>query len=124
MMPGHEGQHAALALDSQTVRARDHFNRVDSPARQAIDGVEHLEGANQIELIDGRHDDDDDPSARGVAAHTGLRRGGCHASAHYAEPLMGFASGTRTNGGFRRISVANRRVVLRYDARVRVDRIG
>jgi hypothetical protein len=37
---------------------------------------------------------------------------------------MGFASGTRTNGGFRRISVANRRVVLRYDARVRVDRIG
>src|SRR5881396_523629 len=46
-MPGDERQHTALALDRQTVSVRDDLNRVDGPARQAIDGVEHLERATR-----------------------------------------------------------------------------
>src|SRR5438034_4943790 len=59
-MPGDERQHTALAVERQTVSVRDDLNRVDGPARQAIDGVEQLERANQIELINRRHDDHDD----------------------------------------------------------------
>jgi len=61
-MPGEEGQDAALPLDRQTVRVCDDFDCVDGPARKAIDRVEYLEGANQIELIDRRHDDRNDPA--------------------------------------------------------------
>jgi hypothetical protein len=66
---GHEGQDATLALNDETIRIGDDLNRVNVPARKAIDRVEHLERANQIEFIDGRHGDDDDPSAWVVARH-------------------------------------------------------
>src|SRR6266850_7242537 len=69
MMLGDEGEHAALALDGQTVRVRDDFDRVDGPPGEAIDGVEDLERPHQIELVDGRHHDDDDAAAGGGAAH-------------------------------------------------------
>ncbi len=67
VMPGEEGEHAPFALDGQAVRVRDDLDRVDRPPGEAIDGVEHLEGPHQIELVDGRHDHDDDPAARGGA---------------------------------------------------------
>jgi hypothetical protein len=36
-MPGDEGQHTAFALNRKTVRVRDDLNRVNGPARKAID---------------------------------------------------------------------------------------
>jgi hypothetical protein len=75
-----ERQHAAFALDRQAFGARDDFDRVDASAGKAIDGVEHLERADQIELIDRRHDEDDDPAR--------------HWRVHYAAEAKRFASGT------------------------------
>ena len=85
VMPGHERQHAALALDRQTLRVGDDLDRVDRPARKAIDRVEHLERSDQIELVDRRHDHDDDPTGR-LWRHCG------HASTHYAAARKRFAS--------------------------------
>ena len=79
-MPGYEGQHTTLALDRQIVRARDDLQRVNGSADQAIDRVEHVEGTYQIELIDRRHRDDDDPAARGMAAQAGFLGRGSHAA--------------------------------------------
>jgi hypothetical protein len=62
--PGDEGQHTALALDRQLVGVRDDLNRVDGPAREPVDGAEHLKGPDQIELIDRRDQNDDDPARR------------------------------------------------------------
>jgi hypothetical protein len=94
VMPGDEGQHTALALDRQVIRVGDDLNRVGGPARKAIDRVEHLEGPNQIELIDRRHDHDDDPAARGGATPARFLGRGGHASTHYLAAAKRFASGT------------------------------
>ena len=67
VMPRDEGQHAALALDGPSLRAGDDLDRVERPARQAIGRVEHLEGPDQVELVDRRHHHDDDPAARWAA---------------------------------------------------------
>ena len=43
----------------RAVRGRDDLNRINGPAREAVDRIEHVEGANQIEIIDRWHGDDD-----------------------------------------------------------------
>jgi hypothetical protein len=88
-----KGQDTAFALDCHTVRVRDDLNRVDGPARKPIDRIEHLEGPNQIELIDWRHGDDDDPAAQSL----GGRR---HVCTHYRARLNRFASGTSAMSDF------------------------
>jgi len=55
----HEGQYAAFAFDPQAVRVCHDFDVVQGLFRKAVDGVEHLEGADQVEFIDWRHHDDD-----------------------------------------------------------------
>jgi hypothetical protein len=99
-MPGDEGQHTALALDRQTVAARDDLDRIDGPARKPIHRVEHLERSHQIELVDRRHDEDEDPAARRGPARTGSPGRGGHASSHYAEAPSRFASGTSAMADF------------------------
>jgi hypothetical protein len=93
MTPRDEGQHTAFALDCHTVRVRDDLNRVDGPARKPIDRIEHLEGPDQIELIDRRHGDDDDPATEPVG-------GGRHVCTHYRARLNRFASGTSAMSDF------------------------
>ena len=69
-MLGHKGQDAAFALDGQAVCVGDDLNRVNVPASKSIHRVENLEGSNQIEFINWRHYDDEDPAARAVSADT------------------------------------------------------
>jgi hypothetical protein len=87
----HERQDAALALDGQAVCVRDHLNRVNVPARQAIHGVKHLERTNQIQLINWRHHNDDDAAARGLGVHARFVVVGSNAFTHYAAGLKRFA---------------------------------
>src|SRR5580704_8285124 len=78
MLLGDEGQHATLTSDVQAIRIRNDLNRVDGPASKAIDRIEHLERPDQIEFIDWRHDDDDDPAARGMATQAMFLECGGH----------------------------------------------
>jgi hypothetical protein len=107
-MLGHEGQDTTLALDGQAVCGRDDLNRVNVPARKAINQVEHLERSHQIELINWRHHHDDDQAARGVATHARFLICGSHAFSYYAAGLKRFARLNKRDGGFRRICVVNR----------------
>jgi len=70
-MLGDEGQHTALAIDGQAIRVGDDLNRVNLSTCKTIHRVEHLERADQIELIHRRHDGDDNPAAR--ARRTAIR---------------------------------------------------
>ena len=58
-----EGQQAALAIHFKSFAVGHHFDGVDDLAGQAIDGAEHLQGANEIKFLYRRHDDDDDAAA-------------------------------------------------------------
>src|SRR5438552_7750396 len=100
MLSRDKGQHATLAGYVQAVRVRNDFNRVDSPASKAIDRVEHLERPDQIEFIDRRYDDDDDPTARWLAAQTLFRERGGHGLTHYAAASAPSTSETRTMADF------------------------
>jgi hypothetical protein len=108
MVPGDEGEDTPLPLHGQAVRGSDHFYGVDGPSRQAIDGMEDLERADQIELIDGRHGHHDNPAAR-----PGFSRFGDHASLHYLALEKEGANPKSAPGGIRRIFVANGRPIGR-----------
>src|SRR5262245_15484193 len=116
MMPRHKRQDAAFALDLQMARVRHHFNGVNVPAREPIDGIEHLQRSHQIELVDGRHDDDDNPAAGQPSMWPD---GFCcvrHGSFHYAsgtKPAQAAPAEWRISTEFCRI----RTVALRYAAR-------
>ena len=67
------------------------------PARQAIDRVEHLDRADQVELVDRRHDHHDDAAAGGGGTRRRGPGGGRHACRHYgvARRLAGKRNGAR-----------------------------
>src|SRR5262245_13531113 len=112
-MTGDERQHAAFTLDSGPVPARRDLDRVNGPAGGPIDEVEDLKRPDEIELVDRRHgDDDDSPACREVTRAASGR--GIHQSSHYRAVSAAYARHNDADGGFRRICVANRRVVLRY----------
>jgi hypothetical protein len=58
-----EGQDATLALHGEGVCTSNNFNCVNGSARKTIHRVEHLERPDQIQFINGRYDNDDDPAA-------------------------------------------------------------
>jgi hypothetical protein len=72
MMLCHEGQHATLALDSFSVRVRDNLKRVNGSSREAVDRIEYLKRANQIELIDRGNNKDNDAPSGGMAEQSRL----------------------------------------------------
>src|SRR5262249_8373758 len=72
VMFGDESQHTTFTFDRQPVRVRSHLNRVNSPAREPIHRAENVEWSDQIEFIDRRYNDNDNPAARLPATQTGL----------------------------------------------------
>ena len=64
-------QHTALALERQTARVGDDLDRVDAPAGKAIDGAEHLQRPDEVELVDWWHDNRDDAPDRWGTARAG-----------------------------------------------------
>ncbi len=100
VMPGDEGQDAAFAFDRQTIGVRDDLNGVDRVPGKTIDRVEHLEGSNEIELIDRGHHGDDDAAAGGGFAQAGLSGRGGHLFTHYDGPSKCCASGSNVMAVF------------------------
>lgn len=72
MMLCHEGQHATLAFHRFSVRVRNDLNGVNGPPRKAVNRIEHLKRANQIELIDWGNNNNNDAPTGGIAELLGL----------------------------------------------------